>query len=59
MQIEWSKLKKDDLELILELAESGALLEPLAKHQAKEHGKNKLDDMVEDWFPGKYAGGLL
>lgn len=58
-ELEWSKMRKEDLELLLELAKEGALIEPLIKYQVKEHGKDKLDEKVEEWYPGKYAKGVL
>lgn len=59
VEVDWSKMNKDDLQLLLELAKEGALIEPLIKHQVKEHGKNTWEDKVDEWYPGKYAGGVL
>lgn len=57
-QMEWSKMKKDDLELLLELVESGALLEPLAREAAKNQGKEMLDDVADEWTPGDLLAKL-
>jgi len=59
VEMDWSKMKKDDLELLLELVEEGSLLEPLVKYQAKDKGEEFVDNMIDEWYPGKYAGGVL
>lgn len=59
LDLGWEKMNKDDLELLLELAEEGGLLEQLVKHQAQEYGKEKVEQMVDDWYPGKYAAGTI
>lgn len=59
LDAEWSKMKKDDLEHLLELVESGALIEPMAKYHIKEHGKKAWDEKVDEWYPGKYAMKVL
>jgi len=56
---EWSRMTKDELELFLELIKDGALIEPMVKHQVKEKGGEKYEEMVEEWYPGKYAGRLV
>lgn len=59
MDLEWSKMKKEDLELLWEMADSGLLLEPLAKHKAKDVGEKKLDKTIDDWSPGQLAMKIL
>lgn len=56
--INWEKMTKEDLESVLELADSGILLEKLAKHQVQKYGKEHVENMVDEWYPGKYAGAL-
>lgn len=58
-EIEWKGMKKEELELFYELIDNGALLEPQAKHIAKNQGKQKVDEKVDEWYPGKYAGRML
>lgn len=58
-EMEWSKMKKDDLELLWELIDNGVLMEPVAKHQVKQHGKEKYEEMVDDWRPGKFITKVL
>lgn len=57
--MDFSRMKKDDLELLVELADEGALLEPLAKYQVKEHGKQKFEEEVDNWHAGKFVTKLL
>lgn len=54
-EIDWSGLKKDELELLYELLDDGDLLEPQAKHIIKKKGKSKLDDQIDEWQPGQIA----
>lgn len=54
-EIDWSGLKKDELELLYELLDDGDLLEPQAKHIIKKKGKDKLDDQIDEWQPGQIA----
>lgn len=58
-ELDFSKMPKDDLELFYELIDEGELLEPQAKHIAKKYGKDKLEQQVDEWHPGKYALRLL
>lgn len=57
--IEWSRLKKDDLQLLVDSAGTGRLMEPLAKEFVKDKGKDKLEEEVDGWHLGKYAMRLL
>lgn len=50
--IDWSQLKKDDLELLVELVDGGHLLEPMAKQLVSSKGQQYLDEKVEDWEAG-------
>lgn len=56
---DFSEMSKDDLELFHELLDEGALLEPQMKYLVKEHGKDKLEEQVDDWYPGKFASLLM
>lgn len=58
-QMEWEKMKKDDLELLLELVQEGALMEPMAKHIASEKGQEVLDEKVKSWEPGSIIARLM
>lgn len=58
-ELDWSRMTKDDLELLKHMIEEGHLLEPLAKKVATDKGKQKFEEIVDGWHPGKYAiGGL-
>jgi len=57
--IKWQKLNKDDLETLHMLVDEGHLMEPMAKHMAKQHGKSKIDEMIDDWRPGTVVSKLL
>jgi len=50
--IDWSELKKDDLELLIELVDEGHLLEPMAKQLVSSKGQEYLDEKVEEWEAG-------
>lgn len=52
--IDFSRMTKDDLKQLHELVEQGHLIEPQMKYVAKTHGKKKLDEVIDDWHPGKY-----
>ena len=58
-EFEFSKMPKDDLKMLAELMDSGALIEPQMKHLAKEHSKQKVEEQIDDWYPGKYASSVL
>lgn len=58
-QMDWSKMKKDDLELLHELVDEGALIEPMAKHIASEKGQDVLDEKVKSWEPGTIITRLM
>lgn len=57
--IDWSRLYEDDVTLLNDLVKSGDLLEPMAKHMVKEHGKEKLDEKIDDWRPGMIIERLI
>lgn len=59
VDISWEKMDKEDLQLMIELVDDGALLESMAKYQAQKYGKEKVENIVDDWYPGKYAGGVI
>jgi hypothetical protein len=56
---EWSRMTKDELELLVELVDEGALMEPMAKHIASEKGKEKVEETVEDWTPGQFISKVM
>lgn len=57
--LDFEQMPKEDLELFHELLDEGALLQPQMKHLVKEHGKGKLEEQVDEWYPGKYARLVL
>ena len=56
---DWSRMKKEDLKLFHELIQDGHLLEPMAKQVAKKHGKQKIDEEIDDWHMGKYLSKVI
>lgn len=57
--IDWSELKKDDLEELKLLLDGGYMMETTAKHYIKENGKKAFEKEVDEWFPGKHISKLL
>ena len=57
--MEFDRLLEDDLELLHELVEDGAFAEPQVKQFTKKYSKEKLDNEIDDWYPGKYTSKLL
>ena len=57
--LEWSKMKRDDLDLLVELVDEGHLIEPMVKLQAKKHSKEVVDEQIDEWRPGKIVGRLV
>lgn len=57
--MEWSEMKKDDLELFVELLEEGAFIEPMLVEIGKNKSKKMIDDTAEEWKPGQFATKLL
>lgn len=57
--LEWSEMKKEDLEVLWEAADNGFLLEPLAKHKAKDYGEKKVDETIDNWTAGQLVAKLL
>jgi hypothetical protein len=58
-EMDFSRMTKEDLELLHDLILEGVLIEPLIKQVAKDHGKDKLDEVIDDYYVGKYAMRLL
>lgn len=58
-RIEWDRLLEDDLEMFHGLVMDGALAEPQVKQMAKEHGKQKVEEEIDEWHVGKFASKLL
>lgn len=57
--MEFDRMLEEDLKLLHELVMEGALVEPQAKQFAKKHSKEKLDEEIDEWYPGKIASKLL
>ena len=58
-ELEFERMKKAELKLFLQLLEEGTLLDQQVKYIGKKYGQQKLDETVENWYPGKYAGKLM
>jgi len=52
-ELEWSRMTKADLEVFIELLDTGMALEELASSLAKEKSKEKINETIDDWHPGK------
>lgn len=57
--IEWDRMKKEDLTHLNTMVEDGDLIEVLLKQVAKKQGAKKYEELVEEWSPGKLALRLL
>lgn len=57
--VDFSRMYKEDLEQLHKLADEGHLVEPMLKHIGKKHGKNKLEEVVDDWYPAKYLMRMI
>lgn len=57
--MEFQRMKLSDLELFVELLDEGALIEPQVKHTVAKHGKKRVEEQVDNWYPGKYATRVL
>lgn len=57
--LDFSQMRKEDLEQFHMLVDDGLLLEPIAKHVVKEQGKDQLDELVDDYKPGQLVMKLL
>lgn len=58
-ELSFKRMTKDDLELLVELADDGSLIEPQVKHVVSKHGKQTLENQIDDWRPGKIVARLL
>lgn len=56
--LEWSKMKKEDLEHLHMLVDEGLLIEPLAKHIAADKGSEFVEDQIQNWTPGQLISKL-
>lgn len=57
--LNWSDMKKSDLEHFKMLVDEGLLMEKMAKHLAKTKGSEKYEEAVEEWQPGKLLTQVL
>lgn len=57
--LDWSRMRKDDLEDLLEIIQGDKLLEKVVKLKAKEMSRGALEKQIDDWYPGKLAKRLL
>lgn len=57
--MEWERMKKDDLELFLEIVDEGLLLERLTKEYVKSKGAEKYEKKVDNWTPGEMVMRFL
>lgn len=58
-EIEWSEMKKDDLELFVELLQEGGFIEPMMIEVGKNKSKEIIDETADDWTPGQMASKIL
>lgn len=58
-QIDWSELRKEDLEQLEGLIDNHELLQKLLKYAAADMGQKQLENLIEDWYPGKHVLGRL
>lgn len=58
-QMEWDRMLQEDLELLHELVECGALAEPMAKQYVKKNGSEKFEESVDNWRPGDILTKVL
>lgn len=52
--IEYDRLLEDDLNKLIDMVDSGKIIEPAMKHITKRHGEAYLSRMMDSWYPGKY-----
>lgn len=52
-EMEFHRMKAEELEHLRDLVDEGLLLEPQIKHVVSKHGKSKLDEVVKEWEPGQ------
>lgn len=61
--LEFDRMLVEDLEHFRELAAEGKLAEPQLKQFVKTNGQQATDSLIEEavenWYPGKYAGKIL
>lgn len=57
--IDWSRLLEEDLKNLDDMIESGEFFEKLAKYLVTKKGKERIDEEIKNWAPGKYAAKLL
>lgn len=58
-ELDFSRMKKEDLEHLRMLLEDGTVIEALIKGYIKEYGTSKLEEEIDNWTPGQYAIRLL
>lgn len=56
---EFDRMKKDDLLELHQSVTDASLVHPLVKQYAKKHSKAKLEEEIDEWYPGKIATRLL
>jgi hypothetical protein len=57
--LDWSRMKKNELEHLNEMLDEGLLLERVAKVYAKNKGKDTLDEKIEDWSVGTIISKVI
>ena len=53
--IEWSQLKKEDLEEFKDLTQEKEFMQTIVANQASELAGGTVEDQVKNWEPGQYA----
>lgn len=57
--IEWSRMKQDDLATLIEKVDNGELMDILMRHLVSKHGREELDKRIKDWKPGDLIMRLI
>lgn len=52
MNVDWSRLTKDELIEFKSLVDSGKILEQVTENMVKEKGKQKAEETIDSWEPG-------
>lgn len=55
LDIDWSQLKKEDLETLSDAVDETELAQNLIAHQASDVAGGTVEEKVKGWEPGQYA----
>lgn len=57
--LDWSRLLEDDLDEFHKMLTNGEALERLIKHMMKEMSSESVENIIDSWYPGKYASEVI